>query len=148
MKEHTVFSNDEIDLFLHGCCHAFAAAAHKAYPECSIFGIFSYRKLDSGQFFPCLDHAFLYEPLSGKVFDALGVRGIKDVYDNYWTGDKHGGDGPECFLREMSPYELMGFEEVGSWMGFYDFQGTFQRSVNELTERILKEFGETIDLTH
>ena len=98
--------------------------------------------------FPCLDHAFLYEPLSGKVFDALGVRDIKDVYDNYWTGDKHGGDGSECFLREMSPYELMGFEEVGGWMGFYDFHDTFQRSVNELAERILKEFGETIDLTH
>ena len=148
MKQHTVFSNDEIDLFLHGRCHAFAAAAHEAYPEYSIFGIFSYRRLDSGQFYPCLDHAFLYEPLAGKVFDALGVRDIQDVYDIYWAGNEAQGDWVECFLRKMSPYELMGFEAVGVEMEFYDFHDTFQRSVNKLTERILKEFGETIDLTH
>lgn len=148
MKQHTVFSKEEIDLFLNGCCHAFAAAAHKAYPEYSIFGIFSYRRLDSGQFFPCLNHAFLYEPLAGKVFDALGVRDIQDVYDNYWVGNKAQGDWAECFLREMSPYELMGFEDVGVEMGFYDFHDAFHSSVNQLTERVLKEFGETIDLAH
>ena len=48
----------------------------------------------------------------------------------------------------MSPYELLGFEEIESWIEGYDFHDTFHRSINELTERVLKEFGETIDLTH
>ena len=86
--------------------------------------------------------------MSGKVFDALGVRDLKHIYHEYWTGNYDESDGPGCFLREMSPYELMGFEYAQGWMGFVDFHDTFHRSVNELTERVLKEFGETIDLTH
>lgn len=152
MTQHDFsFNQKELENYLHGGCHGFAAAANLAYPQWQIFGLFSYRLTPLGNY-PCLDHAFLYNPVSGLAFDALGVRIFETLRMEYWTGRSDMVNSHAGFLREVSPHELFGWEDFlprsnnEDWKSFHIAVEDFNNKAYFLSERIKRIFGENIAL--
>lgn len=126
----------------------FAGAAKKAYPKYRIYGFFSYWGTTGGVDI-CLEHAFLLNPWTNKIFDVFGVRDL-DAADGRFCKESISCEHIQTnFMREVHYAELFQWKQPEPCRSYVDFRSkvrAFNEEVERMTASILQRCGKNIVL--